>query len=497
VFALSTSLVELHAESSPDAVQSIQKQALPLAFFGQAGIDAPQSEHKQFSSFREAFDYYKGRILLLGDPGAGKTTTLLSFVRDAVWKRLEDPSQPLPITAPIATWDAQKQPSLVEWIGGLIPLLKRDDLVQLIAAGKALLALDGLDELGSESDGKDPRQQFLNLLPENNQVIVSCRVKDYDEIGQKAVLRGAITLHPLDDEQMRNYIIGHPDLWAALEADDTLREIARTPLLLSLFAYAFNGLDEETKKLRDLSRGDLRDIIFETYIRRRYEHEARKHSLPYSLDVMVKALQRAAAVKLARQYGLVKTSLNQESDFGSATTIHVPTLLKQAATLHLLVFNYVEPYRFIHLTLNAHFAYKGALALLSDPDKYMRLIGLQVLGEIGDERSVDVVGVALRDPDKDVRMLAAFALGKTRSPRATQLLVPALNDASLIVRLNVAFALGETHDPQAIAPLTGLLNHSGQSTIREGAELALKRMNMPEARAVLKAWQQKQKNDSS
>ena len=70
-------------------------------------------------------------------------------------------------------------------------------------------------------------------------MIISCRVKDYAEIGEKAALDGALTLQPLDDLQMRDYLQEMPNLWAVLEADSGMREMARTPLLLALFRYAF------------------------------------------------------------------------------------------------------------------------------------------------------------------------------------------------------------------------------------------------------------------
>ena len=44
------------------------------------GVPEPSPE---FATFKEAFDHYNGRILLLGDPGAGKSVTLMAHARDA------------------------------------------------------------------------------------------------------------------------------------------------------------------------------------------------------------------------------------------------------------------------------------------------------------------------------------------------------------------------------------------------------------------------------
>jgi hypothetical protein len=296
------SLITLRGESSPDAVEKTTTNVLPMAFFDMAGIDAKSDDQTRFNNFQEAFQKYDGRVLLLGEPGAGKTTTLFAFARDAVAARLENPALPLPILAPIATWDAHEQIPLTDWLAASIPALTRDDITRLIDSGNALLLLDGLDELGSErldritDEPFDPRLRFIEQIAPivgtryimsapATQIAVTCRIKDYTDIGAKLPLTGAVTLQPLNDDQMHDYLGDLPDLWAALESDDDLREVARTPLLLSLFTFAFRDLPDEAKQLRSLQRGDLRDKIFVTYAWKRYEHEQRKlHAdLPFSL----------------------------------------------------------------------------------------------------------------------------------------------------------------------------------------------------------------------
>ena len=79
-----------------------------MAFFAMAGIGETEAV---YNGFHQVYEKYEGRVLLLGDPGAEKTTTLMAFARDAVSKRQVDTSQPLPLLAPIATWDAEKQPA--------------------------------------------------------------------------------------------------------------------------------------------------------------------------------------------------------------------------------------------------------------------------------------------------------------------------------------------------------------------------------------------------
>lgn len=315
-------------------------------------------------------------MLVLGDPGAGKTTTLLAFVRDVVAKRLEDPTQRLPITAPISTWKGEP---LEDWLAAQIPLLKHDDLALLLANDKTLLVLDGLDELGSErqdpdtKENFDPRPRFLSLIPSKNQTIISCRTRDYTEVKQKANLVGAIILYPLEDVQMQNYLSDQPELWVALQGDDDLRELARTPLLLSLFAYAYREAPpEELQLLRDLraSPGDLRDRILGTYVKRRYEHEERKYILrDEKLQLTLKEIsetlgQVSATVMLSARHGHEHITTADFSEFvrdSNSTTISSLCL-----DLHYLIDLGNNLLQFPHFLLRNYFAFPYILSSLGD-----------------------------------------------------------------------------------------------------------------------------------
>ena len=79
-------------------------------------------------------------------------------------RRLANPGEPLPVFAPIRSWAGQGD--LAEWLATVLQL-DGAALRAEIDAGRALLLLDGLDELQAISYGtaaQDPRQAFLQAL---------------------------------------------------------------------------------------------------------------------------------------------------------------------------------------------------------------------------------------------------------------------------------------------------------------------------------------------
>ena len=146
------------------------RTALPVGFWQGAAECRDEAEQpKSFRNFDDAFTEYGQRVLLLGDPGAGKTTTLLAFARDKVAERLHDPNAPLPIIAQVSTWNSNTRTPIDEWLTSQLPMLNREVIAAHICDRRALLMLDGLDELGKErleevdghSVGYDPRARFV------------------------------------------------------------------------------------------------------------------------------------------------------------------------------------------------------------------------------------------------------------------------------------------------------------------------------------------------
>lgn len=489
---ISTPLISLRAYTTSDAVAASETndvEALPMAFFDMAGIN--ETQQPNFVSLHDAYKAYNGRLLLLGDPGSGKTTTLMAFARDAVARRLDDLTQPLPILAPIAAWDADTETPLTEWLGDLIPALQAD-ISNILNEGHALLLFDGLDELGEQREASDdrgntqqtdPRLRFSAILPANNQIIVTCRAQEYTTLAEKLALNGAITLKPLDDGQMQTYLSDLPALWTALQRDTQLREVARTPLLLSLFTYAFAGLDLQAEQLHTLGQGDLRDRIFETYVSRRYEHERRKPNaqMPYSLEDLFDILGKLAAQDVVGYLFNAPENILVMRDFDRVVDTHkIAEFIEFAIRLNLLISIDAQMFRFAHLMLRDYLAFRYA-SVADNIGRYQ--FTYLALGRLGDLRALELLIGFLNDERLSVyaRGEAATALGWLRDKRATPHLIAMIGSETVEIRQKVTRALARIADPAALEALVAALNDVNP-VVRGNAVRALG--NIGDTRAV-------------
>ena len=60
---------------------------------------------RKFARFADAFEQCGQRVVLVGEAGSGKTTTLLQFARHCIERRRTNRFAPLPVYAPVRTWD--------------------------------------------------------------------------------------------------------------------------------------------------------------------------------------------------------------------------------------------------------------------------------------------------------------------------------------------------------------------------------------------------------
>ncbi len=163
------------------------------------------------------------RLVVLGDPGAGKTTflryvALVMAAGDQIAREQMGLSgEWLPIYLPLAAYSQALQKGRVSledyvlhyWGTRSFDRPGMDQLVaQALEMGQALLLLDGLDEVGSRADRLAVARQveaWANSYgPHGNRVVVTSRIVGYDEAPLACDFR-AHTLSPFGPEEIERF----------------------------------------------------------------------------------------------------------------------------------------------------------------------------------------------------------------------------------------------------------------------------------------------------
>jgi HEAT repeat protein len=479
------------------------------------GIPNPKPS-EEFSSFAEAVERFGGRVLLLGDPGSGKTTALMSYARDAVAARIQNATLPLPILGLLSTWDPAKP--LSEWLAAGYAGLAATDVARVIELGQALILLDGLDEVRAPKEPSQLRErqiQLLSHLPTTGSIVITSRAQEYREVGVLAPLEGAVTLQPITDIQLRSYLAGVPVLLAAIHANPDLKALVSTPLMLSLIATTCENMNaSERSELMTLTiaPGDLRDFIIERYVYTRYEWEERRatrqhRELFFSSQETLTWLGRLA-MENAGTYRKKASERDWDRswDRGSAIDANVLTIedfqfvlgdsakaeafCHFARSLDVIVEQVEGSLSFRHLLVRDALAYPYRLKNLYVQDFYGGLVEVanpaHALAVTGRARAVDTLIKLLTDIDQPsiMRECAADGLGFTRDVRCVDVLLHNLERGEFLFRSGIA--LGLLGDLRAFDSLISLLEHSGKSGKR-GAAHGLGALGDPRAVPFLAA----------
>ena len=189
-----------------------------------------------------------GLLLILGEPGSGKTTTLLDLARTLLERARDDIKERVPVVLNLSSWK-KKQP-LAEWISG--ELSEKYRVPRKIARfwlqhDYLLPLLDGLDEVETvmQPDCVAAINAFIDEFNPSG-LVVCCRLNEYRWLPERLKLNGAICLEPLSEEEVADYLAkGGSELAALREAvntDPVLQELAQTPLMLSIMSLLFREL---------------------------------------------------------------------------------------------------------------------------------------------------------------------------------------------------------------------------------------------------------------
>lgn len=196
------------------------------------------------------------RIVLLGDPGAGKTTTLKYLALEML--QGSDKLPYLPIFIELKGFIESKADTLIDFITsdwvkkyGFLNIDARFYLETQLNNGKAVLLLDGLDEVQGGSTVEEADNAYHKITTEINNlcktpcpIVVTCRRQ-----GWKDGLPAFHNLEVLDfnEEQIKKFLESwfrsEPDkardLWIKLEGKLRMRMLGTNPLILSLIAIVY------------------------------------------------------------------------------------------------------------------------------------------------------------------------------------------------------------------------------------------------------------------
>ncbi len=176
-------------------------------------------------------------LVILGEPGAGKTTTLQKIAFDAARARLAGEPGRVPLFVRLSQ---QKDRSPFEFLRAEWEQHTDADFAQALARGRVLVLADGINELPRgdlhEERLKDWRIWVSDHLGQN-QIVFTSRKQDYET--QLNLPR--VEIVPLDDERITDYLRRYhaEGLEARLGDQARLREMARNPFYLMLLTLAF------------------------------------------------------------------------------------------------------------------------------------------------------------------------------------------------------------------------------------------------------------------
>ncbi len=225
-------------------------------------------------------------LLILGEPGAGKTTTLLELARELCDRAQREIFHPIPVVLNLSSWAVAK-PSIYKWLVSELHAqyqIPKPVSQAWLKEQQLLLLLDGLDEVDEQYRAAcvEALNQFCQDFG-GTEIVACSRIADYEALSDRLRFQGALYLMPLTREQIHTYLASFGSEMAAVstvfQQDATLRELVSTPLMLSIIALAYREMSVEELS-ENSSTEKRRKHLFNAYIQRMFARRRTGSGIP-------------------------------------------------------------------------------------------------------------------------------------------------------------------------------------------------------------------------
>jgi hypothetical protein len=207
-----------------------QPRAANLIFFRVTGLELTnEPDLEVVGNWETIYErFYKqistGRLVVVGEPGYGKTLLTIQLVLQILHARtkVDPPDKKLPVPVSVAGWDGDED--LPTWLAKRL----KEEWHLGSAIGRALIrrhlilpVLDGLDEVGARRDEKEQLKRQLSVLRRLNSsygatrgtrpvpIIMTCRTQDYRPLRKEEgglVNAAVVEVQPLNRTLIMNYL---------------------------------------------------------------------------------------------------------------------------------------------------------------------------------------------------------------------------------------------------------------------------------------------------
>jgi tetratricopeptide (TPR) repeat protein len=235
-------------------------------------VDAERPRNMKVSNAVKMFPC----LLILGEPGAGKTTSLKKLAAEyAIWRGdgkvpgLNEPEDfNLPIYVDLSAYPTLSAGDAKHGLWRLITASVRGvhdvDVRKRLAAGGCLLLFDGLNEVGEAYDEVAYQiRHLVNTEAPHNRFVVTCRPGVYrDELRNEFATFQLERLSSFNASKVLEIEIGAEKAQAAWKGlDEYTRDLCRNPLMLTLLADELRASDTPPQ-----NRAQLFDRFVDRYL---------------------------------------------------------------------------------------------------------------------------------------------------------------------------------------------------------------------------------------